>query len=109
LLSGFTWLESSFDDAGATEGGLEALVGGFSLDGLFVTGFALQPEAGQPGNGVEEAKECGWIGGKTSTVPGWQLGLVGGIGGGLGGGLAVPLIRVFGWWGVAYQIRKARP
>ena len=50
LLIGFTWLESSFDDAGATEGGLEALVAGFSLDGLFVTEFALQPEAGQPGD-----------------------------------------------------------
>jgi len=50
LLTGFTWLESSFDDAGATEGGLEALVAGFSLDGLFVTEFALQPEAGQPGD-----------------------------------------------------------
>jgi hypothetical protein len=36
--------------------------------------------------------------GQTSTVPGWQLGLVGGIGGGLGGGLTWPLIRTFGWW-----------
>ncbi len=36
--------------------------------------------------------------GQTSTVPGWQMGLVGGIGGGLGGGLGVPLIHLCGWW-----------